>query len=200
MASKGRLVFKLSHTAWSFCWAVAPAPEGLQTCHGWWRNRPCSHYWQSLSWNFVWKLAVTYICTQTHIYISINILYIIYSTVSIYIYIRIYTHIRTYNIIRQIIPHILWKFPNMGVPIMIPNSSIFSIENYGDLGWPDPTGPPPGPHRAPGPKSLNSSAACFACSAGSCTRSDRIRSKPSWQKAWPKKLIRGEGNLTNTSN
>ena len=72
---------KLSHTAWSFChWAVAPAPEGLQTCHGWWRNRPCHGILSQ-------KLAVTYICTQTHIYISINILYIIYIyIVNLYIY------------------------------------------------------------------------------------------------------------------
>ena len=37
---------------------------------------------------------------------------------------------------------------------MIPNSSIFSIENYGGDPTPPgphraPTGPPPGPHRAP---------------------------------------------------
>ena len=70
---------KLSRTAWSFChWAVAPAPEGLQTCHGWWRNRPCHGILSQ-------KLAVTYICTQTHIYISINILYIIY-ILNLYIY------------------------------------------------------------------------------------------------------------------
>ena len=131
MASKGRLVFKLSHTAWSFCWAVAPAPEGLQTCHGWWRNRPCSHYWQSLSWNFVWKLAVTYICTQTHIYISINILYIIYSTVSIYIYIYTYIYTHTHNTHMFIDP-----YPRFQAMIIIFRNSKSHVDSSAPTGLP----------------------------------------------------------------